>query len=57
MLVKEIAVEIKVVEVRKLQVFLEVEVEMEEVEVGRVVLKEVQEVVELRETVRILLVF
>lgn len=49
--------EIKVVEVRKLQVFLEVEVEMEEVEVGRVVLKEVQEVVELRETVRILLVF
>lgn len=49
--------EIKVVEVRKLQVFLEVEVEMEEVEVGRVVLKEVQEVVELKETVRILLVF
>ena len=49
--------EIKVVEVRKLQVFLEGEVEMEEVEVGRVVLKEVQEVVELRETVRILLVF
>lgn len=49
--------EIKVVEVRKLQVFLEVEVEMEEVEVGRVVLKEVQEVVELRKTVRILLVF
>lgn len=54
--------EIKLVEVRKLQVFLEVGeveggVEMEGVEVERVVLKEVQEVVELRETVKILLVF